>query len=258
MIQSVEKALRLLQALDTEEWMGVRELSRRLKITPPTTHNMLQTLRAMSFVEYNATSKQYRLGLAAIRLGAGGDPLNRLRIFARPYIEKLAREFDETVAVFAWLDDQMIAVDWIQANHPLVVTHNHGVIEHPILLAAGRVLLAYQDRAVQLRYAARESLGKLGANCPADTGEMLQMLDAIKREGFAMTNNVADSGIAAVATPVFDASHHLLLGIGCSEPISRSTELHLENVKKLLIEETARMTRQFGGPFFMDRLAVGQ
>jgi len=69
-IQSVQKAISVLQALDSEgDWLGVREVARRVGLKAPGTHNLLNTLRELSFVEYNATTKQYRLGLAAIRLG---------------------------------------------------------------------------------------------------------------------------------------------------------------------------------------------
>jgi len=248
MIQSVAKAFRLLQALDAHGgWLGVRELARKLELTAPTTHNILNTLRQMSFVEYNAETRQYRLGMAALRLGEGSDPLNQMRLFARPYIEALANEFDETVIVVTWMNDEAVVVDWIQAEHPLAVTHNHGVIEHPIIFASGRVLLAHQPRPVQLRYAAREELSRFGPNSPLTAEDMIEMLDRVALDGFAITQNVANSGIAAVAAPVFDANQHIMLAIGCSEPISRSTEIHLTAVKQRLCELTAQMTKRLGG-----------
>jgi IclR family acetate operon transcriptional repressor len=247
-IRSVQKAIKLLQNLDANgDWLGVRELARRVGLTPPTTHNLLNTLREMSFVEYNATTKQYRLGLAAIRLGEGTDPVNQIRLFARPYIEALANEFDETVAVLIWQNEQAVAVDWIQAEHPLAVTHNHGVVENPIVLASGRVLLAYQPRAVQLRYAAREDLSRFGPNSPLTTEEMIDLLDKVAQDGFAITKNVTNSGIVAIGAPVFDANRNAILAIGCSEPLSRSDDSHLAEVQKRLVEVTGLMTKKLGG-----------
>lgn len=244
----MQKAIRVLQTLDAEgDWLGVRELARRIELTPPTTHNLLNTLRELSFVEYNATTKQYRLGLAAIRLGEGTDPLNQIRLFARPYIEALANEFDETVAVLVWQNDQAVAVDWIQAEHPLAVTHNHGVVENPIVFASGRVLLAYQPRAVQLRYAAREDLTRFGPNSPLTSDEMVELLDKVAADGFAITKNVANSGIVALGAPVFDSKGNIILAVGCSEPMSRSSEANLSAVQKRLIEITGIMTKKLGG-----------
>jgi DNA-binding IclR family transcriptional regulator len=248
LIQSVDKALRLLQALDAHGgWMGVRELARTVGMTPPTTHNLLKTLQAKSFVEANTETKQYRLGLAAIRMGEGSDPLNSMRDFCRPYIEALANEFDETVIVLTWRDEQALVVDWIQADHPLSVTHNHGVIEHPIIFASGRVLLAFQSRAMQLRYAAREDLSRLSPNSPVTVDDMTTLLDQIAREGFAITKNVLNSGIAAVAAPVFDANRQAILAVGCSAPISRSTDAQISAVLARLRETAALMTQKLNG-----------
>ncbi len=248
LIQSVDKALRLLQALDAHGgWMGVRELARTVGMTPPTTHNLLKTLQARSFVEANAETKQYRLGLAAIRMGEGSNPLNSMRDFCRPYIEALAHEFDETVIVLTWRDDEALVVDWIQADHPLSVTHNHGVIEHPLIFASGRVLLAFQSRSAQLRYAAREDLGRLSPNSPVTVEDMTALLDQIARDGFAVTKNVLNSGIAAVAVPVFDANRQAILAIGCSAPISRSTDEQIAAVLVRLREIAGVMTQKLNG-----------
>lgn len=248
MIQSVEKALRLLLALDAHgSWIGVRDLARRVGYTPPTTHNLLKTLRSLGFVEYNDTTKHYRLGLAAIRLGDSADPFNHLRIFARPFIEALANEFDETVIVLAWENDQAFAVDWIQAEHPLAVTHNHGLIEHPVIFATGRVLLAYQDRATQLRYAAREDLSQFSPNCPSTPEALVELLDQIAAEGSTVTSNVANSGIAAVAAPVFDSAGRIVISIGCSAPVSRTTAAQIAAVLHRLKEVSATMTKKLGG-----------
>ncbi len=245
MIQSVEKALRLLQALDLHgEWSGVRDLARQLKLSPPTTHNLLKTLVAAGFAETNPATRQYRLGLAAIRLGGGSDPLTTLRQFARPFIEEFSAEFDETIVVATWQGGQAVVVDWIQAGHPLAVTHNHGVLDRPLVFASGRVLLAHQSREEQLRHAKAKELAGLGAGAPRTAAELLAMLGKIVTEGYALTENVANSGVIALVAPVFDASGRLLLAIGCSAPISRTTRVQLAQVRARLLALTAAMTKR--------------
>lgn len=245
MIQSVEKALRLLQALDLNgEWIGVRDLSRQLKLSPPTTHNLLKTLVAAGFAETSPATRQYRLGLAAIRLGGGSDPLTTLRQFARPYIEEFSEEFSETTVVVTWQNSQAVVVDWIQAEHPLAVTHNHGVIEHPLVFASGRVLLAHQSREEQLRHAKAKELAALGVGAPRNAAELLALLEKVVRDGYALTENVANSGVIALGAPVFDASGRLLLAIGCSAPISRTTHAQVAEVRERLLALAATMTKR--------------
>lgn len=249
MIQSVEKALRLLQALDLHgEWIGVRELARQLHISPPTAHNLLKTFVAASFAETNPATRQYRLGLAAIRLGSGSDPLTNMRLFARPFIERLAEEFNETVVVLTWQHGQAVVVDWIQAEHPLAVTHNHGIIENPLVFASGRVLLAYQSRQEQMRHAEAEDLAGLGDSNLRTTADVVALLGKIAVDGYALTENVANSGVIALGAPVFDASGRLLLAIGCSAPVSRTSRAQIMQVRDQLLALTSTMTRRLHAP----------
>ncbi|MBI5689776.1 MAG: IclR family transcriptional regulator [Verrucomicrobia bacterium] len=248
-VQSVEKALRLLQVLDRHgSWIGVRELARQLQLSPPATHTLLKTLQAASFVEANPASRQYRLGLAAVRLGAGADPQQQMRRFARPYIETLAERSDETIVVLAWQHEQAVVVDWIQAGHTLAVTHHHGVVEHPIVFASGRVLLAYQDRDTQVRHLRTEDYAKLAPNAPRDATEALALLDQVARDGIAVTDNVGNSGVVAVGAPVLDAIGRLVFAVGCSAPLTRIDPARLAHLRERVLEIAAEMTQKLRAP----------
>lgn len=248
-VQSVEKALRLLQALDRHgSWIGVRELARQLELSPPATHNLLKTLEAASFVGANPASRQYRLGLAAVRLGAGSDLLQHMRRFARPYIETLAEKSDETIVVLAWQQEQAVVVDWIQAGHTLAVTHHHGTVAHPLVFASGRVLLAYQERDAQLRHARAEDYTRFAPNAPRDADEALALLAQVANDGCAHTENVGNSGVVAVGAPVFDATGRLLFAVGCSAPLTRIDPPRLAHLREQLLEITSEMTQKMLAP----------
>lgn len=241
----MEKALRLLQALDRDGgWVGVRDLARQHAMSAPATHSLLKTLQAAGFVETNPDTRQYRLGLAALRLGTGLDPLPEMRRFARPYLEALAEESDETIVVLAWQHDHAVVVDWIQADHALAVTHRHGVVAHPAGYASGRVLLAYLDRGTREQHAAKEDYAQLGPNSPRSAAELLLLLEGVAERGYAVTENVGGSGVIAVGAPVFDASGRILFAIGCSAPRSRVSQGRLKHLREHVREVAAEMTRR--------------
>ena len=98
-----------------------------------------------------------------------------------------------------------------------------------------------------MRYAAREDLRQLTPNSPATVEEMVTLLEGIAGEGFAITKNVLNSGIAAVAAPVFDANRQAILAIGCSAPISRSPDPQIKAVLVRLREIASVMSQKLGG-----------
>jgi DNA-binding IclR family transcriptional regulator len=77
---------------------------------------------------------------------------------------------------------------------------------------------------------------------------LLALLGKIVRDGFALTENVGDSGVIALGAPVFDASDRLLLAIGCSAPISRTTKAQVAEVRERLLALTAAMTKRMRAP----------
>ncbi len=245
MIQSVEKSLRLLQILDRRgDWIGLRDLARQIGMSPPAMHSLLKTLRSASFVESDPVSRRYRLGISAVRLGSGADPLQPLRRFARPFLESLADSSAETTVALTWQHGHAVVVDWIQADHALAVTHRSGVVDHPIVFASGRVLLAYQELDVQQSYLRTETLARLGPNCPRTPAVALETLAAIASEGYAITENVGHSGVVAVGAPVFDASDRILFAVGCSAPISRITPSRLGQLRNRLLSVAREMKRK--------------
>jgi DNA-binding IclR family transcriptional regulator len=87
----------------------------------------------------------------------------------------------------------------------------------------------------------------MSPNSPVTVEDMMALLDQIAGEGFAITKNVVNSGIAAVAAPVFDANRQAILAIGCSAPVSRSTDAQIGAVLGRLRETATVMSQKLGG-----------
>ena len=95
--------------------------------------------------------------------------------------------------------------------------------------------------------------GRIGGNMQGQDGSSggppngHPSFDQIVADGFAITMNVAGSGLAAVAAPVFDANHKILFSVGCSAPVARATQKQLVAVRHRLVEVTNQMTQKLGG-----------
>ena len=100
---SLDKALHLLQILGARGgWTGVRDLAREARYTPSSTHGLLQVLRDHGYVEFEEERRQYRLGLSVLALADTMDAGDTLGSFARPWVQRLADEVEETVMALAW------------------------------------------------------------------------------------------------------------------------------------------------------------
>jgi len=247
-VQAVDRALKLLLAVaqhDTGEGVGVRELARISGLKTPTAQNLLKTLQNNGFLDFMPEIRKYRIGLAPVLLAERVDFVNRISVFARPWIEVLSGKFDETIAVLTWFQGQAVVVDWRNSSQSLSVQQSHKVVKVPHLMASGRVLLAYQDEKIRRAYAENCTHLLTGPNTPATPEELLAILDKVRTEGYAETANVAGSGVGAFAVPIFDGMGGLAFTVSCSAPLERFARLR-DGLRESLFAAAREMSDRLG------------
>src|SRR3954467_6249488 len=89
-IQSVDRALRILTVLQGARRLSLGELAVRLDLAPSTTHGIVRTLLAHGMVVQERDSQQYRLGPAPLGMGNVYLDALELRLRAAPWGGDLA------------------------------------------------------------------------------------------------------------------------------------------------------------------------
>src|SRR5437899_11424698 len=90
-IQSIDRAIRVLLALQGERRLGIADLAVRLELAPSTVHGIVKTLAAHNLVIQDAATGRYQLGPTVLRLGNVYLDTLELRSRAVPWSEELAR-----------------------------------------------------------------------------------------------------------------------------------------------------------------------
>jgi len=90
-IQSVDRALRILTVLQGARRMSLGEIAGRLDLPPSTVHGIIRTLLAHGMVQQERDSGRYRLGPATLRLGNVYLDTLELRSRVSQWAEDLAR-----------------------------------------------------------------------------------------------------------------------------------------------------------------------
>src|SRR6185312_8049441 len=90
--QSLERGLDVLEIVEAEgSEIGVREIARRLELSPTIVQRMVTSLARRGYVDRDAETARYRLGYRALALGAhGGQGVDYIGA-ARRELERLAR-----------------------------------------------------------------------------------------------------------------------------------------------------------------------
>src|SRR4051795_12222204 len=141
-VQSVDRALTILELLAREGDAGVTEIAAELGVHKSTAFRLLATLEAHRLVEQDGDRGRYRLGVGNLRLAGATTARLDLVTEARPVCRQLATDTGETVNITVRSETSALYLDQV-AGSSAVQSHNW-VGQHIPLHATsnGKVLLS--------------------------------------------------------------------------------------------------------------------
>jgi DNA-binding IclR family transcriptional regulator len=250
-IQTVVNAMRLLEAFRDEEELGVTELSRRLSLHKNNVFRLLATLEQQGYIEQCAASDRYRLGVESLELGQAFLRGRTLLRRARPLLEGLAKQLEETVHLAALREFEVVHLDGALGEQ-LVMTSLRVGRRLPLhCTALGKALLGGSPENVREAYdrATTEAGGLVArtASTIADRDKFFEHVRTVAGAGFALDLEECDPGLACAAAPVHDASGRLIAAVSVSGPAFRLTEERLlRGVVPAVIGAADALSRELG------------
>src|SRR5215207_2532136 len=147
-VQSLDRALDLIEALAGANELGVSELAAQTGLVPSTTHRLLATLVARGYVAQNPVSGRYLLGYKLLELTSGlQDRMARLRTASRPHLEAIQTETGETTNLVVLEGRDVVYVDSVAGTRSVRLFTEIGRAIPAHTSGAGKALLAWRDPA---------------------------------------------------------------------------------------------------------------
>lgn len=205
MIQSVDRAIRILTALQGARRMSLSELAGRLELPPPTVHGIVRTLVAHGMVVQDRSSGRYQLGPAVLRLGNVYLDTLDLRSRAVTWAEELGRRTGFAVRVGVLLAEDIVIIHHEPRPDGSRQMPEVGIVIPAHASALGKALLAFlPDEADRLL--AGPPLRSMTGETVTDPVELYKQLDDVRGTGLAFECDEAVLGESCVAGAVFDAT----------------------------------------------------
>src|SRR5204862_510231 len=145
---------------------------------------------------------KYRLGIIVLGLAETAERTLDLRSIAMPELDRLARATRETTGLGVLDGDRFLTV--AQADGPNLVAMGDwtGRSVPPQSVAAGKVLMAALPEREIMRLV-RRGLDKLTDRTITQLEPLLEELARVRRRGYATAFGEYDTGLNAVAAPVY-------------------------------------------------------
>jgi DNA-binding IclR family transcriptional regulator len=244
-VQSVDRAVAILEILAREGEAGVTEVARELGVHKSTASRLLAALDRRELVTQDAARGRFRLGVGLVRLaGAASRGLDLVQE-SRPVCRALAREVGETVNLAILSGRDALYLD--QAAGPAALSpHNWAGQRIPLHATSdGKVLLAYLP-AAQIIELLAPPLRRFTDHTITAPAEFRQILPEVRRRGYATAVEELEDGLTAVAAPVRDAEGQVIASISASGPSFRIPAERIPQLADSVRRAAGAVSRRLG------------
>lgn len=234
-IQAVENALDVLEALsEGEDEVRISQLSEKLAMNKTSVFRLLATFESRGYVERDSESGKYRLGLSAYETAQKFLSKMVLLRHARPIMDKLARQCNESVYLTLRHDREVLFLDMADVPQQVKIVPLTGK-RYPLkTTAAGQILLAYNSIAAET------------SDLPDHSLTIAQTM-AIQKLGYACDHETLGEDIASIAAPLLGKGGVLYGALCLVGPVYRLSDNTLrEQVGPELLEACRVISSKLG------------
>jgi len=255
-IQTVSNALRLLEAFDGKEELGVTELAKGLSLHKNHLFRLLATLEEKGYVEQNE-NERYRLGSRCLQLAHSFSRTRALTRLARPALERLACETGETAHLGVLHGFEVVHLDGEQSQDLVVTALRTGKGLPSHCTALGKVLLACAPPGTLEAYdceVASKGLRACTEQTIVDRDKLIEHLRHVASRGWAVDFEETAVGLSCAAAPVTGGTGWVLAALSISGPAFRLDRDELEGrIVPAVVHAANGLSRQLGSARQLDR-----
>jgi DNA-binding IclR family transcriptional regulator len=244
-VQSVDRALLVLEIVAKLGQAGVTEIAAELGVHKSTVSRLLAVLESRGYVEQVSGRGKYRLGFSIARLARASSGRLDLVKFSQDVCDGLAADVGETTNVAILAGDRIINV--AEAIGPAEITLRTWVGQScpAHATSSGKVLLAGLDAEdVRSRFGA--GLETFTDNTVAKIADLQRQLAIVRERGWASVSEELEVGLNAVAAPVYDDDAQVIAALSVSGPSYRLGEDKFEEIAKRTIAAAEMISRRLG------------
>ena len=220
MIQSVDRAVRILLALQGARRLSLSDLAARVELPSSTVHGILQTLAAHGMVEQETGSARYMLGPAVLRLSSVYLDSLDFRSRALKWAEELARRSGAAVRAGVLLVDDVIIVHHEPRPDGSRQMPEVGFVIPSHACALGKALLAFRSGGGPAPVTSGGLLRRMTGETIVEPLRLEAEFENVRRNGVATEHDEALLGESGLAAPVFEATGVVAGAVGVVIPSS--------------------------------------
>lgn len=243
-IRAVERVCDILDLLqDAPERISLPAVASATGLPKSSAFRYLTTLEARRYVDREPDTGEYRLGLALLPLQGRHHDLMARR--ARPHLEHLSAQFDETVNLGLLDGTRVLYVDIVESPRAVRLAARTGDRELVHSTALGKAIAAWLPGERLQSILDAEGMPTRTERTVGDPGTLAVQLAEVRRRGYAMDDRENEVDGRCIAVPL---GQRVPSALSLSAPASRLPLHRVEEVAAALADAAAKLAGDFGVP----------
>ncbi|CAH1218749.1 HTH-type transcriptional regulator KipR [Paenibacillus plantiphilus] len=217
-VRAVERALDILLCFTMKNEWAMTEIAEKVGLHKSTVHRMLATLEERGFVQRDAASDRYRMGLRIWELSANMWGADDPAVISLPEMEQLRDQLGETISLYIRDGNERIRIQALQSNQAVRRVALIGARLPLYVGASSKILIAFEEQSKR-----EELLADNTWPASIDKIQFQEQLEEIGELGYATSIEEREQGAAAVSAPIFNRAGRLIAALSVSGPANRLT-----------------------------------
>ena len=217
---SLARGLSVLQAFsDQRRSLTIAQISHRTGIPRASVRRCLHTLMQLGYAEVDGNN--FSLKPKVLSLGYSYLSSTPLTVSAHPYLNQISRSLNESCSLAVLQDDEVLYVGRSAASRIMSVSLTTGSRLPAYCSALGRMLLAHLPPHELDGYLARVPLKAMTERTVVNPERLKDILEGVRRDGYAMVEEELEIGLRSIAVPVRGASGNVLAALNIGAHAAR-------------------------------------
>ena len=231
-IQSVVRALTIIEKIAERNGVGVTELAREMDLSKSTVFGLLKTIEAMGYIFNSEKGGEYHLTYKIKSLANEGIKNDAIIEFAKPYLEEIAKKYEETLHFVIATENEVFYLEKIESTKSIRVYSGVGSSMPLHCTGVGKSILATRDNSEIYKYSKENGLKQYTEHTITDFDKLIEDINLTRERGYAIDDRENQDELYCLGVSIRNKQGIGMFAISLSLPYFRRTEYNEEEIVK--------------------------
>jgi IclR family KDG regulon transcriptional repressor len=243
-ITMIDRAIGVMEAIfESHKSLGVSEISQELDLPKATVYRILITLAKGGLVTRLYGTEKYTLGGKFIKYSERVKEDINIHSVAKPYMERLAAELEETVNIAIDYENAALIIERVKGEQTALVSKLIPVAPYNCS-SSGKVFLSHKSEDEISEYFDKGKAKKRTIKSVYKQEDFMQQRKKILEDGYSIDDEEYDYGLYCMGKPVFGIDGEILAVISVTGPKSRLQYRGLDLIRERLFDTVAEIEEE--------------